>query len=70
MIKAIQYFFEQNAFGVCTRMGEKLGIASSSIRLWFIYASFITFGSPVILYMGLAFLMDLRKHLRRYHGFN
>ena len=29
----IQHFFETNAFGVCTRLGEILGVATSSIRL-------------------------------------
>ena len=65
MIDKIQHFFEQRAFGVCTRLGEKLGLATSSIRLAFIYASFITFGSPVIIYLALAFIMNFRKHLRR-----
>lgn len=61
----IQHFFEIYAFGVCTRLGEKLGMATSSIRLFFIYASFITFGSPVIIYLALAFVMNIRKHLRK-----
>jgi phage shock protein PspC (stress-responsive transcriptional regulator) len=61
----IQHFFEGYAFGVCTRLGEKLGMATSSIRLFFIYASFITFGSPVIIYLALAFVMNMRKHLRK-----
>ncbi|QOI98883.1 MAG: PspC domain-containing protein [Flammeovirgaceae bacterium] len=61
----IQLFFEGYAFGVCTRLGEKLGIATSTVRLFFIYASFITFGSPIIIYLGLAFIMNLRKYLRR-----
>jgi phage shock protein PspC (stress-responsive transcriptional regulator) len=65
IVKRIQTFFEQHAFGVCTRLGEKLGIATSSIRLFFIYASFLTFGSPVIVYLGLAFIMNIRRHLRR-----
>jgi len=64
-IKRIQHFFEKYAFGVCTRLGEKLGIATSSIRLFFIYASFLTLGSPVILYLVLAFVMNIRRHLRR-----
>ncbi len=62
---SLQHQLEQNAFGVCTRIGETMGIATSSIRLWFIYASFLTFGSPVVVYFALAFWMDLRKHLRR-----
>jgi phage shock protein PspC (stress-responsive transcriptional regulator) len=64
-VKRIQQFFEVHAFGVCTRLGEKFGIATSSIRLFFIYASFLTFGSPVILYLALAFIMNIRRHLRR-----
>lgn len=63
--KRIQHFFEEHAFGVCTRLGEKLGLATSAIRLFFIYASFLTFGSPVIIYLALAFVMNIRKHLRR-----
>jgi len=65
IIAHIQAFFEDKAFGVSERLGEKLGIASSSIRLFFIYASFLTFGSPVIIYLILAFIMNFRKHLRR-----
>lgn len=57
-------FFETRAFGVCTYWGERFGIASASIRLFFIYLSFFTFGSPIILYMGLGFLMNMHKHLR------
>lgn len=64
-MRKIQDFFEKQAFGVCTFLGEKLGIATGSIRIFFIYASFLTFGSPVILYLGLAFLMNIHKHLRR-----
>lgn len=65
LIEKIQFNLEEYTFGVCTRLGEKLGIATSHIRLFFIYASFITFGSPVILYLGLAFIMNLRKSLRK-----
>jgi len=64
-MKKIQTLFENQAFGVCTFWGEKLGIATGSIRLFFIYASFLTFGSPLILYLGLAFLMNIHTHLRR-----
>ncbi|MGI9544387.1 MAG: PspC domain-containing protein [Cyclobacteriaceae bacterium] len=64
-MKKIQHFFEQQAFGVCTKLGEKLGIPTSSIRIFFIYTTFLTVGSPVIIYLGLAFLVNFRKHLRR-----
>ncbi len=64
-MKKLQHIVESQAFGVCTRLGEKMGIATSSIRLFFIYASFITFGSPILIYMGMVFIMNIRKHLRR-----
>ena len=65
LVVKIQHFFQGYAFGVCTRLGEKLGVATSSIRLFFIYATFITVGSPVIIYLALAFIMNMRKHLRK-----
>lgn len=64
-MEMIQKYFEKQFFGVCTRLGEKMNIPTSSIRIWFIYTSFLTFGSPIIVYMGLAFIMEFRKHLRR-----
>ena len=64
-MERIQRFFEYQAFGVCTEIGNKLGVATSSIRMYFIYASFLTFGSPVIVYLGLAFILNIRKHFRR-----
>jgi len=57
-------FFETRAFGVCSYFGQRLGIASASIRLFFIYLSFFTFGSPIIIYMALVFVMNMHKHLR------
>jgi phage shock protein PspC (stress-responsive transcriptional regulator) len=62
----IRYFVEKQAFGVCTLLGEKMNISASSIRLYFIYTSFLTLGSPVILYLIMAFWMEMHKHLRRH----
>ncbi|WP_128546669.1 PspC domain-containing protein [Larkinella soli] len=63
----LRYFVESQAFGVCTRLGEKMNISASSIRLYFIYTSCLTFGSPVILYLIMAFWMEMNKHLRRHN---
>jgi len=68
-MKTLQSFMEQRAYGVCSKLGEKWGIASSSIRLYFIYTSFLAFGSPIILYLVLAFWMNIRKYLRRQNNF-
>ena len=63
MISKIREFLEFHAFGVCSAIGDKLGIASSRIRMWFIYISFLTLGSPVIIYMALAFLMNIKQYI-------
>ncbi|PZX63693.1 PspC domain-containing protein [Hydrotalea sandarakina] len=59
----VREFLEMNAFGVCTAIGEKLGIATSRIRMWFIYISFLTMGSPLIIYMVLAFWMNIKEYI-------
>jgi len=64
----IRYYVEDRAFGVCAKLGEKLNFSASSIRLYFIYASFLTFGSPIILYLVMAFWLEVRKHLRRHES--
>ncbi|ATL47900.1 PspC family transcriptional regulator [Chitinophaga caeni] len=56
-------FIEWQAFGVCSTIGNKLGVASSRIRLFFIYASFLTMGSPVIIYMILAFWVNMKNYI-------
>ena len=51
MVERVINWFEQQAFGVCEWLGQKLGIASTNVRMYFIYLSFFTFGSPVIIYL-------------------
>lgn len=62
-MKKLREILELNAFGVCTAIGEKLGIASSKIRTWFIYISFLTMGSPIIVYMIMAFWMNMKRYI-------
>ena len=54
-------FIEWQAFGVCAAIGEKMGIATSRIRMWFIYISFLTMGSPIIVYMVHGLLDEHKK---------
>jgi phage shock protein C len=61
LINATVAWFEQQAFGVCAWLGNVLGIRSTTIRLYFIYLSFFTFGSPIIIYFILAFIRENRK---------
>jgi len=57
-------FVEWNAFGVCSAIGARMGIATSRIRQYFMYASLLTMGSPIILYMVLAFWRNMRKYMK------
>jgi phage shock protein PspC (stress-responsive transcriptional regulator) len=54
---------EMHAFGVCSAIGEKLGIATSRIRMWFIYITFLAMGSPIIIYMILAFWLNIKRYI-------
>ena len=62
-MQKIREFLELRAFGVCNAIGDRLGIASSKIRMWFIYISFLTMGSPVIIYMVLAFWVNIKNYV-------
>jgi len=56
--------FERSAFGVCSYLGEKLGISVSGVRMYFIYVTFVTMGSPIILYLIAAFWLNIRKYVK------
>ena len=64
MENKIKYIVETYSFGVCNYLGEKIGIHASRVRLYFIYLSFVTMGSPVIIYLFTAFWMNLSSYLR------
>ena len=68
LVDSIKTWFEKQAFGICEWWGEKLSIRSSNIRMFFIYASFLTIGSPIIIYLTMGFVMNLRKLVRRQRG--
>jgi len=64
MIKHITSWFEKQAFGVCSWLGEKLGIKTTTIRMYFIYLSFFTVGSPIIVYFILAFILEHKDYFK------
>ncbi|MCC6515747.1 MAG: PspC family transcriptional regulator [Chitinophagales bacterium] len=51
---------EINVYGVCAYLGRKLSMPSKRVRLFFIYTSFIALGSPIIIYLILTFVLNLR----------
>lgn len=62
LIQKIIFFFEMRSFGVCTWFGRKLGVKTEKIRLFFIYVSCFTFGSPILIYLIFAFFLE-HKHI-------
>ncbi len=64
-IEQFRSYFEKFGFEVCERLGEYLGIQAARIRLFFIYAAFLTMGSPVILYMILLFIKEIRFYIKK-----
>ena len=62
-MQALQEQIERKVFGVCSYLSEAMGIRISTVRLNFIYLSFVTFGSPVVVYFFLAFWLNIKKHL-------
>lgn len=61
----IMIFFERRSFGVCTFLGERLGISISKIRLFFIYSSFLAVGFPIIFYFLAGIVLDFRNYVKR-----
>ncbi len=59
----LKYFIEYRLFGVCTSIGERVGIATSRIRMYFIYLTFCTLGSPIIIYFFIAFWMNIKRYI-------
>jgi len=55
---------EPKLFGVCTYIGKKLGISSSIVRLYFIYASCISFFSPIFAYFVIAFWINIKDYVK------
>jgi len=65
MINYIKDFFERSAFGVCSYLGEKIGVSSSRVRIYFIYTSFVAFGSPIVFYLFVAWWLNIREYIKR-----
>lgn len=59
----LRTFFETRGYEVCSRLGERLGIQASKIRFFFIYASFMTLGSPLIVYFAIAFMLRIKDYI-------
>ena len=60
----LKFFFEKHGFHVSSRLVDALGRRASSVRLFFIYLSFVTVGLWFAVYLILAFWMRLKDLIR------
>ncbi len=56
----VLYFFQRYGFNVCQRIGERLGIRLKTVRLSFIYLTFVTLGFGFAFYLFLAFWLRIK----------
>ncbi|MBI1837171.1 MAG: PspC family transcriptional regulator [Flavobacteriia bacterium] len=63
-IQKILLFFEMRSYGVCEWWARKLGIRTSKVRIGFIYASFIALGSPLFIYLTMAWILEHKHYFK------
>jgi phage shock protein PspC (stress-responsive transcriptional regulator) len=63
-MKTVKDLMERSAFGVCTYLGDKMGLASARVRMYFIYLSFVALGSPIIVYLFVAFWLNIKQYIK------
>ncbi|MBK8703162.1 MAG: PspC family transcriptional regulator [Saprospiraceae bacterium] len=68
-MNGVKDILERSAFGVCNYLGDKMGIASSRVRLYFIYITFVALGSPILIYLAAAFWLNIRRYLKQSRSF-
>lgn len=69
MKKTIKDLMERSAFGVCSYLGDKMGLASARVRMYFIYLSFVALGSPIIVYLFVAFWLNVKQYIKNSRNF-
>ncbi len=64
IIQKIVFYFEMRSYGVCEWWAKKMGIRSSKVRLGFIYASFLTLGSSLFIYLMMAWILEHKHYFK------
>ncbi len=60
----LKYYLERYGFQVSSRLADRLGMRAASVRLFFIYISFVTAGLWFGVYLTLAFWLRLKDLIR------
>ena len=61
----VKDYVQWKTFGVLTRVADIMGIRVERVRMYFIYASFLTLGSPIVVYLVAAFWLNIRRYRRK-----
>lgn len=61
----LKNILERSAFGVCSYLADKMGVATSRVRVYFIYLTLLTLGSPIVVYLFTAFWLNIRRYLKK-----
>lgn len=64
MLDFFKVSIEKSVFGVCSYLAQKMGVRSARVRVYFIYLTFATLGSPILIYLATAFWLNVRKYIR------
>lgn len=64
MLEFFKVTIEKSVFGVCSYLAEMMGVRTVRVRLYFIYLSFATLGSPILIYLVTAFWLNVRRYIR------
>lgn len=59
-MNTFRFLIENTIFGVCVYLGRTLKIPSKNVRMFFIYTTFFTFGSPIIIYFIIGFWVKIK----------
>jgi len=66
VFQSTKYQIERFAYQGFSTLGDFLRVSSGSTRLFFIYTSFITLASPLLLiWLAVGYVLDMAKHVRR-----
>ncbi len=57
MSRLVKSSYDKKIFGVCGGLAQRFNMDSTIIRLIFVIAAIVGFGSPIILYLVLAVIM-------------
>lgn len=64
VVRFLRNLVEKSVFNVCSSIATHLGVQETRVRVYFIYATFLTFGSPLVFYLAAAFWLNIKKYIR------